>query len=203
MKKPPKAVVPASPKPVPGKLRPPASPGVVKEESLQPAKAAADPVQRERDEQLAWIEKVWADAAGVSDGKLAQLIVNQMNALEVWGLAENRVDRLMNAAMALREMKPANVTEALLAVQMFGVHNAAVLFLRRATLEGQTFEGADANVGRATRLLRLFNEQLAAMAKLKGKTGQQKVTVEHVHVHSGGQAVVGVVEGSPESEERK
>jgi hypothetical protein len=31
------------------------------------------------------------------------------------------------------------------------------------------------------------------MAKLKGKTGRQKVTVEHVHVHKGGQAIVGTV----------
>jgi ribosomal protein S6E (S10) len=39
----------------------------------------------------------------------------------------------------------------------------------------------------------LFNEQLEAMAKLKGKTRQQKVIVEHVHVHHGGQAIVGTV----------
>jgi hypothetical protein len=31
--------------------------------------------------------------------------------------------------------------------------------------------------------MRLFIDQLEAMAKLKGKVGQQKVTVEHVHVH--------------------
>jgi CBS-domain-containing membrane protein len=31
------------------------------------------------------------------------------------------------------------------------------------------------------------------MMRLKGKTGRQKVTVEHVHVHSGGQAIVGTV----------
>jgi ATP-dependent Clp protease adapter protein ClpS len=31
------------------------------------------------------------------------------------------------------------------------------------------------------------------MAKLKGKGGQQKVTVEHVHVHKGGQAIVGEI----------
>jgi hypothetical protein len=31
------------------------------------------------------------------------------------------------------------------------------------------------------------------MAKLKGKTRQQKVIVEHVHVHHGGQAIVGTV----------
>jgi hypothetical protein len=31
------------------------------------------------------------------------------------------------------------------------------------------------------------------MQKLKGKAGQQKVTVEHVTVNQGGQAIVGVV----------
>jgi hypothetical protein len=41
--------------------------------------------------------------------------------------------------------------------------------------------------------MRLFKEQLEALAKLKGKTGHQKVTVEHVHVYQGGQAIVGPV----------
>jgi hypothetical protein len=67
------------------------------------------------------------------------------------------------------------------------------LFLKQATLEGQTFKGAEATALRATRLMRLFTEQLDAMAKLKGNTGRQKVTVEHVHVHKGGQAIVGTV----------
>ena len=35
---------------------------------------------------------------------------------------------------------------------------------------------------------------LEALNRHRGK-GQQKVTVEHVHVHSGGQAIVGMVEG--------
>ena len=84
-------------------------------------------------------------------------------------------------------------TQALLAAQMIGVHHAVITFLYGATVQGQTFDGTDANVLRATRLMRLFNEQLEAMAKLKGKTGQQKVIVEHVHVHQGGQAIVGPV----------
>jgi hypothetical protein len=87
-------------------------------------------------------------------------------------------------------------------VQMIAANDAALLFLRRATADGQTVEGSDGNVLRATRLMRLFTEQLAAMAKLKGKTGQQKVVVEHVHVHSGGQAVVGAV-ASPNQEQEK
>ena len=87
-------------------------------------------------------------------------------------------------------------------VQMIAANHAALLFLRRATADGQTVEGADGNVLRATRLMRLFIEQLAAMAKLKGKASQQKVVVEHVHVHSGGQAVVGTV-ASPHQEQEK
>jgi hypothetical protein len=54
-------------------------------------------------------------------------------------------------------------------------------------------EGTDANLQRAVRLLRLFNEQLQALASLRGKTGQQKVNVEHVHVYERGQAIVGSV----------
>ena len=61
-------------------------------------------------------------------------------------------------------------------MRMLGVHEAATMFLYRATAEGQTVDGADRNVLRATRLMRLFNDQLAAMAKLKGRTSQQKVT---------------------------
>lgn len=91
----------------------------------------------------------------------------------------------------------------MLAVQMMGVHQAALMFLKNATVEQQTAEGRDLNLLRATRLMRLFLEQLEAMQKLKGKAGQQKVTVEHVHVHEGGRAIVGAVgvgERPPEEE---
>ena len=77
---------------------------------------------------------------------------------------------------------------------MLAVHDAALMYLHRSQVDGQTVEGADGNVLRATRLMRLFNDQLEAMQKLKGKSGQQKVTVEHVHVHDGGQAIVGAVQ---------
>ena len=45
-------------------------------------------------------------------------------------------------------------------------------------------------------------EQLEAMQKLKGKAGQQKVTVEHVHVHEGGKAIVGAVSTGETQRER-
>lgn len=161
--------------------------------SAGPAETA---IAESKPDQASEVEKFLAATAGVRDEKLAQLIVRQMGAMQIWCLAEDRVDRLINAAAALREMEPKNATEAMLAVQMFGTHNAAVMFLQRATADGQTFEGVEATVLRATRLMRLFNDQLEAMAKLKGKSGRQKVTIEHVHVQSGGQAVVGLVNAS-------
>ena len=92
-------------------------------------------------------------------------------------------------------MSPQNATEAMLGAQMIACHDAALSFLARATAQDQCVELADRNVLRATRLMSLFGEQLEAMQRLRGKTGQQRVTVEHVHVHEGGQAIVGTITG--------
>ncbi len=105
-------------------------------------------------------------------------------------------DLIIETAAVMAEMAPQNATEAMLSVQMVAVHGAAMMFLRDATLPDQTPVGREANVLRATRLMRVFNEQLEAMRKLQGKGGRQQVTVEHVHVHQGGQAIVGAVSTS-------
>jgi hypothetical protein len=56
-----------------------------------------------------------------------------------------------------------------------------------------TFEGRRESLSQANKLSRTYATLLEALNRHRGK-GQQKVTVEHVHVHPGGQAVVGVVE---------
>lgn len=99
----------------------------------------------------------------------------------------------MKAIATLAELEPATATEAMLAAQMVGAQRLAMTYLARATAEGQTSDGIDRNVLRATRLMRLFNEQVETMSKLKGKSGQQRVVVEHVTVAAGGQAIVGAV----------
>jgi hypothetical protein len=115
------------------------------------------------------------------------------------GDPERKREQVSVAVETLEEMKPEGVLQSMLAVQMIGVHNTAIKFLMRAVYKDQTFDGADANVLRATRLMRLFNDHLEAYAKLKGKTSEQKVTDEHVHVYEGGQAIVGSV-GTPRGE---
>jgi hypothetical protein len=64
---------------------------------------------------------------------------------------------------------------------------------RRAMVNEQTFESRRENLSQANKLSRTYAVLLDALNRHRGK-GQQKVTVEHVHVHSGGQAIVGTVE---------
>jgi hypothetical protein len=56
-----------------------------------------------------------------------------------------------------------------------------------------TFEGRRENLSQANKLSRTYATLLEALNRHRGK-GQQRVAVEHVHVHPGGQAVVGTVE---------
>jgi hypothetical protein len=131
-------------------------------------------------------------ASGVNAPEVAGILVAQAAAMPALQTRTARED-LQTAIHTLGQIKPEGALQSMLAVQMIGVHNSAVRFLMRASEEGQTFEGADANVHRAVRLFRLFNDQLQALASLRGQTGQQKVTVEHVYVYEGGQAIVGSV----------
>jgi hypothetical protein len=57
----------------------------------------------------------------------------------------------------------------------------------------QNFEGRRENLNQANKLSRTWAALLEALNRHRGK-GQQKVTVEHVHVYPGGQAIVGMVE---------
>src|SRR4051794_33698675 len=72
---------------------------------------------------------------------------------------------------------------------------AAMECYRRAMISEQTFEGHRESLTQANKLSRTYVTLLEALNRHRGK-GQQKVTVEHVHVHPGGQAIVGAVEAS-------
>jgi len=81
--------------------------------------------------------------------------------------------------------------EGMLATQMVATHFAAMTLLRR--LKGAENIPQQASAGSlAVKLLRTYAMQIEALQRYRGK-GQQKVTVEHVHVHQGGQAIVGAV----------
>ena len=96
--------------------------------------------------------------------------------------------------VALIGIRPKDELEAMIAAQLLAAHNATMECYRRAMIPEQTFEGRSENLNQANKLSRTYAVLLDALNRHRGK-GQQKVTVEHVHVHSGGQAVVGMIGG--------
>jgi hypothetical protein len=79
---------------------------------------------------------------------------------------------------------------------------AAMECYRRAMIHEQPFLVWREALSQANKLSRTYATLVEALNRHRGK-GQQKVTVEHVHIHSGGQAVVGVVESAGGGDQAK
>jgi hypothetical protein len=122
------------------------------------------------------------EALGGADPQLAYTIEKQLlNIVREPG-------KMTAAVQFLQSQKPANEIECLLLTQIFSSHVLAMEFASRSVTYKDP-DIAERNAGRACRLMRTFAEHLETLNRIRGK-GQQKVTVEHVHVHNGGQAVI-------------
>jgi hypothetical protein len=115
---------------------------------------------------------------------------------------EARDKQFSATVAALVGIGPKDELEGMMAAQLIAAHNAAMECYRRAMIGEQSFEGRREALNQANKLSRTYAVLLEALNRHRGK-GQQKVTVEHVHVHSGGQAVVGVVENSGKGSQAK
>ena len=105
---------------------------------------------------------------------------------------EERDKQFSAMIAALAGIAPKDELEGMMAAQLVAAHNAAMECYRRAMIGEQTLEGRRENLAQANKLSRTYAALLEALNRHRGK-GQQKVTVEHVHIHAGGQAVVGMV----------
>ena len=132
------------------------------------------------------------DAFGTPSGDFMNAAFSQMlNAITDRGAdAPNEV--AINAALAvIGGVEPANEVEALIASQMAATHSLAMIMIGRAR-KVDRLDQLEAQGGLAVKLLRTFTLQAETLAKLR-RGGGQTVRVEHVHVHAGGQAIVGNV----------
>ena len=143
------------------------------------------------DSPLSWAKMM--EATGTVDECLISGLLNQVSGTFLRNDQSATVENMNSALAILYGAKPKDELEGMLVVQMIGTHNAALEMLRRAMWERQTPEGVNENVNIATKLLRSYTAQLETLSRYRNK-GQQKVTVEHVNVGAGGQAIVGVVE---------
>ncbi len=89
----------------------------------------------------------------------------------------------------LRELKPRDSIETMLAVQMLGTHLLSCSSMTKANYNS-SIDAVSENINRTTKLSRTYIAQMEALKKYRSK-GSQKITVEHINVNDGGKAVIG------------
>ncbi len=136
---------------------------------------------------------VLEEATGTDLLHLQQHLIDQTYR-SLWiaeGLTEfEKAGQIASSIALLQGIKPADEIEGMLATQMVATHNATMDCFRRAMIEGQILAGREQNLKHAEKLLSIYSRQIEVLDKHRGK-GQQKMTVEHVHVAAGGQPMVG------------
>ena len=118
-----------------------------------------------------------AEALGTVDGDFVIGLLTQL------GNATSQDQRPDESAI--------NQFEAMLAAQMAAIHTATMTFTRRLA-NVETIEQQDSAERALNKLARTFAMQMEALKRYR-TGGEQKVTVQHVSVNEGGQAIVGNV----------
>lgn len=104
-----------------------------------------------------------------------------------------------NQALAmLSVLNPQDEIESMLVAQIIATHSL-ISDRTRCVRHAETIVQLEANGTLLTKLQRTFLQQLEALQRYRGK-GQQVVRVERVHVHDGGQAIVGSVQAGGQSQ---
>jgi hypothetical protein len=149
------------------------------------------------------------EALGTPDKDLQKHLLKQVihtfsGAASIDGANNGKVVPSTNNALAiLAGIQPQDEIEAMLAVQMIGVHNMALDCIGKAT-RTERVDFMSTYMNGATKSLRTFVAQMEALKKYRSG-GQQRIVVEHVNVSEGGQAIVGVVNqgGSTRGNDKK
>ena len=159
--------------------------------NLPKFKNNGDQIVHDTGEGLAECDSLLINVAGTADSDLTCYLVGQA-ADAIQRTKKPQADILNKAVAALAGIGPRDELEGMLATQMLAVHHLAMESMKRARQQNQSVEVATHHINRATKLLRTFTAQVETLNRYRGK-GQQKVTVEHVHINKGGQAIVGAV----------
>jgi hypothetical protein len=131
------------------------------------------------------------EALGTADPVFAQGLINQLAKLSSSdGLVSGH--DLNFIVSIIKALKPTDELEAMLAAQMAGIHLATMTFAGRLAHHADTISLQDSAERALNKLTRTFVMQMEALKRYR-TGGEQKVTVQHVSVSDGGQAIVGNV----------
>ena len=128
-------------------------------------------------------------AFGTTDMDFINGLLKQ--ALVASGGGRDNEERLKFMIAVIKGIKPRDQIEALLASQMAGVHTAAMIMLRNFA-DAKYVEQRDSAERTLNKLMRTFTGQMETLKRYR-TGGEQTVTVQHVTVREGGQAIVGNV----------
>jgi hypothetical protein len=138
-----------------------------------------------------WREQLKTTLGTVSEAFVDMALQHLERAARLPG--DGASDVSINGALAIiAAFAPRNEAEAALALQAACTHMVAMVMMARIggghggphRLPGMASAGA--------KLLRAYCTQIETYRRLRGG-GEQNIRVEHVHVHEGGQAIVGAV----------
>jgi hypothetical protein len=120
------------------------------------------------------------NALGVADLDLAECLMTQIiNTTHLRSSKEPISAENLNAALAaVTGIAPRDEAEAMLAVQMVGVHWVAMDLLRKANDRARLNDAGNM----AVKLLRTYTTQLEALKRYR-LAGEQRVVVQHQHVN--------------------
>ena len=134
--------------------------------------------------------KLLMEAVGTSDPDFAKAFLTQMgNASSLRGTVDEEGLNFMLSVV--KGIGPKDQMEAMLAAQMAAVHMAMMTFTRRLA-HVENIPQQDSAVRALNKLARTFAAQMEALKRYR-TGGTQTVTVQHVNVLDGGQAIVGNV----------
>jgi hypothetical protein len=130
------------------------------------------------------------EALGTADYDFHNGFLNQvLNASSRGGQIDEEMVNFMLSI--IKGIKPRDQIEAMLAAQMAAVHVSTMTFARRLA-HVENIPQQDSAERTFNKLARTFASQMEALKRYR-TGGEQKVTVQHVTVGEGGQAIVGNV----------
>jgi hypothetical protein len=140
------------------------------------------------DQQLAYVllrEALGTASVDFIDGLVSQLANAGSHGRQI---DEEALNFMLSVVTGI---KPKDQLEAMLAAQMVAIHTATMTFARRLA-HVETIQQQDSAERALNKLARTYAMQMEALKRYR-TGGEQKVTVQHVSVNEGGQAIVGNV----------
>lgn len=147
----------------------------------------------DRDKAIDLLNSRILEATGAVDSAIGlQFLSNVGKSLIPEKVKNEELAKQLNAvAQSMQALAPQDSYEGQLIAQLVVLHEHAMNWLGRA-IRTERVDFANVYLNGASKLLARHHETLEALLKYRRK-GEQRVHVEHVHVHGGGQAIVGTV----------